>query len=188
MINKRLEFFTNKINTECSDIERITYSEAINLLNDNVNPDKVNNWVSNVLRLFNDKPKPLSQKEILLKEKKNAEFLAKKNAKKEKVEALSKELKSLITDNGLVVTGFFERITEETYNLLQELATKNNYHFADFGDGAYELIVTKKKVNKEFFEKLNDIRYQIEDLNQPDPFLEDTFYTEDTNQFIKKLI
>ncbi len=65
MINqKSIQSFGDKLNNTTSEIEKLVYTEAISLLqNDDMNYQKVENWVSSVLSSFSNKPKPLSQRE-----------------------------------------------------------------------------------------------------------------------------
>lgn len=185
--DNKIDFYTQKLvkaatPNSISRFESIVFSEAINLLNSDVNPDKVDNWVNKTLSTFSDKPKPPSAREIMIAKDKEA----KKLKKKQKIEELTKELDNLVDMSGLVIMGFFERIGDETYNLFIELSKKNDFFFNDFGDGAYEPIITKIHIDKEFFQHLNNVRYELGDLTGTDPLR--SVHTDDSALFIAGLL
>jgi len=177
-IEKKIELFNSKLENS-TELEKIVYLEAINLLNDEVNPDKVNHWVNTVLNTFKDKPKPLSDKE----KQKNEQRLINKKLKIEKIASLKKELNEFIQENGVIAIGFFERLSDFEYDLLIQTSANKGYYFDDFGDGALEPFVTTKPVDKNFYEKLRELRFELEDLNQ------DVNYTiTGSEEFLKRVM
>ena len=176
-IEKKIEFFNGKLENS-TELEKIVYLKAIDLINDEVNPDKVSHWVNTVLSAFDNEPKPLSEKEKL----KNEQIIIKRELKRQKIETLKNDLKELLKDNGVIAIGFFERLSDFEYDLLIQTSANKGYYFDDFGDGALEPFVTTKPVDKNFYEKLRELRWELEDLNQ------DVDYTiKNVSEFMKKL-
>ena len=161
-MNLKLDFFKNKIKTGCSDLEEVVYSEAIVLLNDGVNHDKVNHWVNMTINTFNNKPKPLSDKE----KKKREDRRIKKQQKKENITSLNIKIKKFLDNNGVVVIGFFgwEEITSSEYNMLSKLVEKSGYFIDDIGLGVFEPFITKKELNSDFHKKYRNFEDKLEEL------------------------
>lgn len=163
------------------------------MIND-VNPDKVSNWVNNVINQFNDKPKPLSEKERL----KGEQQMIKndKELREELTVTLTNDMKLLLDSNGVIVIGFFDykcshfsdshevSITDNEYNLFKSFSDKKGYIFTDFGDGAFEPFVTTKVVGRSFFDRYNELRWGLEDLNGD---ILDSYVTMNSSDFINKI-
>ena len=176
-LRRRDSLNVNKLTEGCSDLERIIYLEAIELLNINVNPDKVSNWVNNVITQFNDKPKPISEKERLKREQQMIKKKCDKELREELKNSLSNDMKLLLDSNGVIVIGFFDykcshfsdshevSITDNEYKLFKSFSDKKGYIFTDFGDGAYEPFVTTKIIDSSFFNRYNELRCGLEDLD-----------------------
>lgn len=167
MKDKKIALYNSKLTEGCSDLECIIYLEAIELLNIDVNPDKVSNWVNNVITQFNDKPKPISEKERLKREQQMIKRKRDKELREELKNTLSNDMKLLLDSNGVIVIGFFDYkcISDNEYKLFKSFSDKKGYIFTDFGDGAYEPFVTTKVVDRSFFDRYNELRCGLEDLD-----------------------
>lgn len=159
-MNKYIEKFENKLSNTSSVFERIIYTEAIVLLNDDVNPDKVLNWTNSVIANFENKPKPLTAKEKLIKEQKNI----RKAEKLEKIEQLNKSVKQFITDKGVVAIALFDYndVSDTEYEVISELSKAKNYFFNDFGDGAAYIFISKEKISHTDFREFDDLIEQLD--------------------------
>ena len=167
-----------KINTS-NNIEQLIYSEAIELLKNEVNSDKVENWINLMIFNFNDKPKPLTEKEIKEKKKRRED-------KKEKIKTLNKEMENLLNEYGVLVIGFFDYkdIEAKEYNTMVEIALDNDYYFNDVGDGAVEPFVsTKKEIDNIFLAKYSSLQFDLDD----DVKILNDYYTTDIDVFMNKI-
>lgn len=151
--DKLINSYQDKLNTDCSDMERLVYTEAITLIVNDVNVDKVKNWVNSCVRTFNNKPQPLSEKEKLKRKQKSERKVALKVKKEQTFNSLNEKMKSLIEELDVKMIGFFDwkEIKEDEYNFLTKLLKSNGYIVTDYGDGAYEPIVSTKPIDKTFY-------------------------------------
>ena len=186
MKDKKIILYNTKLNEGCSDLEGIIYLEAIELLINDVNPDKVSNWVNNVINQFNDKPKPISEKERLKKDQQMIKKKRDKELREELKVTLTNDMKLLLDSNGVIVIGFFDYkcITDNEYNLFKSFSDKKGYIFTDFGDGACEPFVTTKVVGRSFFDRYNELRWGLEDLGGD---ILDSYVTMNSSDFINKI-
>lgn len=161
--DKKMEEFESKLSENNSPLEKIVYSDAILLLEKDINPDKVQNWVNNVLQSFYFKPKPLSDNE----KKKQLEKAARKIDKFNKLGKLNAKIKMLFNEYGILFIGFFDwkELSESEYNLLMKVVTDNGLYFDDCGDGAFNPFVSKKKLDSSFKKTYNDINDEISDMS-----------------------
>lgn len=146
---KKMETFQSKLDNEHSELEGIVYSEAILLLNNDVNPDKVQNWVNNVLGNYNNKPKPLSNRE----KQKNEEKKKRKEDKINLFNLINNKISTLFNEYGILKIGFFSwrEVSDSDFILIEHLVKSKGYFLTSFGDGAVELIISKIKLDKNFF-------------------------------------
>lgn len=147
--DKKIEFFQYKLKNKHSALEDVIYSDAILLLYNDVNPDKVQNWVNNVLGNYNNKPKPLSDRE----KQKNEE---KKKRKEEKINLfnlINNKISTLFNEYGILKIGFFDwkEVSDSDFILIEHLVKSKGYFLTSFGDGAVEVIISKIKLDKTFF-------------------------------------
>jgi len=162
-MNNKIDFFRLKIENSSSNLEELVYLEAINLINNDVNHDKVCNWVNVVINTFNNKPQPLSEREIQNRNKKKI----RKQQLRKKVELLNTQLEELLNKHGVVVIGLFEwkEINESEYDLLVKYVKNKGYFFTDIGDGALEPFITRESIDDVFFKKYKELKHKLEDIN-----------------------
>lgn len=188
---KQIDLLTDKISKTSSELEVIVYTKGIDLLTEGVNPDKVTHWINTVISSFNSMPKPLTDKQKLVIENKKSEKLLKKEKKRLELDKARNDMKELLDTNGIVVIGFFDykEVSDDTYNLFQELSTKGGYFFNDFGDGALEPFVSKKEIGREFYNRYNELRWLLEDLGcDVSSIVTSSSVTSSTSDFIKRII
>jgi len=188
-MNKQLEFFNNKKANVTSKLEGIIYTEAIDMINGGVNGDKVNNWVNNIISTFNNKPKPLSDKEKQIREQKLEQKRNRKEEKKKQFELFNIQMKDLFDEYSVFLIGFFgyKELSDSEYNLFASLVKKNDYFIVDIGDGAFEPFITKKKLDDTFFKKYDYLRNELLELDTIKNILDDYLIT-DIDNFRKKII
>lgn len=177
-IDKKIKSFQSILNEKHSILEGIIYSEAISLLNDNVNPDKVQNWVNNVLCYYNNKPKPLSDKEKQKKEDK-------KKRKEEKINLfnyINNKISTLFNEYGIIKIGFFDwrSVSDSDFILIEHLVKSKGYILTSFGDGAVEVIISKNKLDKTFFSSLQELYHETNSFLQKSKIDEITEFDFDT--------
>ena len=184
--DKKLEFYADKITNGCTDLEQIVYSEAIRLINSDVNHDKVSHWVNKTIHSFNNKPQPLSDKEKQKRE-------LKKNKKQQKVERfklVNAKMGELLEEYGVLVIGFFDwkKFSESESNMLSKLVEKYDYFYTDDGDGAYTPFVTKKEINNDFLETYEELSDELYELSHGKETVKDEYFTMEVEEFRDRIM
>jgi len=150
-----LKKINDKLTDNTSDLEKIVYTDAIQLLNNEVNPDKVNNWINQTINIFNNKPQPLSDKEIMKREQKKI----RKEKKKNDLILTINNVKEFLSLNGIVAIGFFDYkdFRDREYNKLNDLVRIGGYFLEDIGDGAHEPFISTNELDDDFFNQYHDL-------------------------------
>jgi hypothetical protein len=184
-MNNKIDFFRLKIENSSSNLEELVYLEAINLINNDVNHDKVCNWVNVVINTFNNKPQPLSEREIQNRNKKKI----RKQQLRKKVELLNTQLEELLNKHGVVVIGLFEwkEINESEYDLLVKYVKNKGYFFTDIGDGALEPFITRESIDDVFFKKYKELKHELEDINGINHVF-NGYFIDDVSEFRKIIL
>jgi hypothetical protein len=184
-MNNKIDFFRLKIENSSSNLEELVYLEAINLINNDVNHDKVCNWVNVVINTFNNKPQPLSEREIQNRNKKKI----RKQQLRKKVELLNTQLEELLNKHGVVVIGLFEwkEINESEYDLLVKYVKNKGYFFTDIGDGALEPFITRESIDDVFFKKYKELKHELEDINGIN-YVFNGYFIDDVSEFRKIIL
>jgi hypothetical protein len=156
---KKIESFLAKYHNGPTKLNGLICYEAVLLLRDDVNPDKVQNWADNVLSTFNNKPKPLTEKEKLKKE----EAKTRKVEKAELFVSLNDKMSTLFKMYGVVKIGFFNyhEVYDADYKLMQKVAKDKGLFLKNVGDGAVELYLSKTAIDKSFLNKLNTLQDEL---------------------------
>ena len=181
---KKIDLFQSKLNNNPIGLNSIIYSEAISLLNDEVNPDKVENWVNIVLNAFNNKPKPLTDNE----KKKIEDKKQKKIEKANKLETLNDKIKALFTEYGVYTIGFFcwKELSNSEYELIKKIVANKGFYFDDWGDGAINPFISKGFLSENFKNRFNKIKDEIDELSIDKTIL-DSYWIVDVDEFRNKI-
>ena len=187
-VDKLINTYTKKFDT-CSDLERIVYTEAIVLLENDVNPDKVRTWVNRMDYTFNNKPQPLSDKEKVKKLEKYQRGVKKKAEKEAKFITLTKELETLIDKYDILAVGFFghKEISRSEYEFLTNIIRSNGLRVVDTGDGAYEPHVSKEVMGQKDINSFKTIRHELGELFYDRETMMCDVFSDDIVEFRKKI-
>ena len=172
----KINLFKTKM-LSATAFETYIYEEAISMVENNVNTDKVQNWVNNVLFCYEQKPKPLSANQ----EKANADKKAHSQERNKMFDSINNRMKTLLEEYGVVCIGFFDwkQFTKKAYEHLEKTVALRGYNICDYGDGAYELIVSKKPIDENFKVIVNEIKNELEDFSKKSVLDSYTFYEVD---------
>jgi hypothetical protein len=135
-------------------------NESIEMLENDVNPDKVYNWVVSVRNIYFNKPKPISERE----KNKRAERIRKKAEKKAKITHLNQELSQMVANLGLELGGFFDwkEVKAEDIDFLETKLLDFGYNMYQW-EGAF--FISKLKMNEETRKMVWDKQEEVEELN-----------------------
>lgn len=185
----KINLFKTKM-LSATSFEVAVYEEAIYMVENDVNTDKVQSWVDNVLCLFHNKPKPLSEKEKTAKINKSI----KKEERETIFKTLNNDLKVLFDEYGLLLIGFlcYDDVTSLHYDMWVKMIESKGYKVTDLGDGAYEPYVTKKEIDINFINRFKEIKQKLSDFTSVSKknlidyhtFLDTSFF-EKVNELIK---
>jgi hypothetical protein len=160
--NKTLDTLNQKLLSDISEIENITYTKAIRLLMNNANPDKVMHWVNNTITTFNSAPQPMSDKEAERREKRKELY----HEKRRVFNLINNTLEQLLKDYGVYLIGLldYKQVSSSEYNHMLAVINERNHHMKDVGDGGYNIFISREELDENFFtqydafvEALNDI-------------------------------
>jgi hypothetical protein len=184
MINKKIELFEKVLNNNPTSFEQVVYSEAIILLNNEVNPDKVHHWVSLMINTFNEKPKPLSAKEIVKIEERKQRKIEKSN----QLSLINEKLTKLFDEYQVLFIGFFDwkSVDEREYDFLMNLIRNKGINLSDRGDGAYHPFISKKPLDSNFIKKFENLEEEICELSNKTTIL-DNYMIYDWSVFRTKI-
>lgn len=181
---KKIELFQSKLNDNPTSLDSIIYSDAISLLNNEVNPDKVQNWVNIVLNAFKNKPKSLTDNEKKKIEDKKQNKIEKAN----KLKTLNDKIKALFTEYGIYTIGFFgwKELSNSEYELIKKIVVDKGFYFDDWGNGAINLFISKEFLSENFKNRFNKIKDEIDEL-PIDKTILDSYWIMDVAEFSNKI-
>ncbi len=181
---KSIQSFSDKLRNTTSEIEKLVYTEAISLLqNDDMNYQKVENWVSSVLSSFSNKPKPLSQRE----KDKRVEKVIRKQEKHSELVSLNNKMLDLLNEHGVLFIGFFDwkALSLFEYEEMEKFVNVKGYHIKDFGDGAIFSFISTKEISDDFFDKYQDLEERLNHISGNN--ILDKYLTMDLDVFRSKV-
>lgn len=161
--NNKIDFINNMLNNSCNKIEELICSEAIILLQQDVNPDKVINWLYDCINSFNNKPKALT-----LKQKKKKQIKQRKlNEKKESVVLLKSQVLIFLDSYDVLLLAFmdYKTINLFEYKCINRITLEKGYHMLNIGDGADEIIFSKRNLDTNFLSQYKIYLNKLDALN-----------------------